>query len=296
MKIIELYEIKNLLDLKNNFNVLISCLKQAFKNFSAGAYTVPMPMHFNFPEFSSDSHLKGAYRQGSTDFVIKIANGSALGAEGIILVFDCKTGAPIAMLRDQGYLTTVRTALAGLIVMELLPWECKTIGIAGSGSLALMLHELILKQYPRCTVYGYARNQTKLTSLNCELVNSAEALQENCEVIFTATSAKSPLFSNDNFNAYSAFIALGSDDEHKRELSTALFTKADCIVVDSMSQALVFGDVAHAQRDNPIEDKLIELGSALTQKKLMGQKIIADFSGIAAQDVAMVEFILSRIL
>lgn len=72
--------------------------------------------------------------------------------------------------------------------------------------------------------------------------------------------------------------------------------QSDLIIVDSINQASKFGDVAHAQRENFIQpDKLNELGAVLKLERVNSNKIIADFSGIASQDVAMVKFILSRL-
>ncbi len=69
------------------------------------------------------------------------------------------------------------------------------------------------------------------------------------------------------------------------------------VIVDSKLQAAKFGDVARALKEDIInQDTLMELGAALKSGVSENTKtIIADFSGIGAQDVAMAEFILSRL-
>jgi ornithine cyclodeaminase/alanine dehydrogenase-like protein (mu-crystallin family) len=76
-----------------------------------------------------------------------------------------------------------------------------------------------------------------------------------------------------------------------------LFRKASIIVVDSKAQAQKYGDVAKSFQPGIIKpEALQELGDFLT-KGLTGnpKRIIADFSGIGPQDVALVEYALTQI-
>lgn len=63
-------------------------------------------------------------------------------------------------------------------------------------------------------------------------------------------------------------------------------------------QAAKFGDVARALKEGIIsQDALMELGAVLKPGVSENTKtIIADFSGIGAQDVAIAKFILSRLV
>ena len=72
---------------------------------------------------------------------MKIASGfyknPALGissSNGLNLVFNQKTGVLETILLDEGYLTDVRTAIAGAVVAKYLaPDTVKSIGIIGCG-------------------------------------------------------------------------------------------------------------------------------------------------------------------
>lgn len=297
MKIFELAEIKQAIDFTIDLEDLINSQKAAFIDFSSGLYDVPMPMQFIFPEYHSDCHIKGGYRQGSKNLVIKIANGSPFGSNGIILVFSADTGKLKAILRDEGLLTTVRTAIAGIIVAELIPFRIENIGIIGSGNLAKMLYDLVHLKYPHTHTTVYARNMDKAKNITDNICGSAEELVAKCDLIFTATSSEDPIIQDIDATFNKAIIALGSDDEHKGELSLGLFKKSDIVIVDSKQQALRFGDVAKAITSGVISpDSLTELGSILKSGISRNTKtIIADFSGIAAQDVAITELILSRL-
>lgn len=298
MRIVELPEIKRVINLATDLEDLIASQKAAFIDFSSGLYDVPIPMQFVFPGYRSDCHIKGGYRQGSKDLVIKIVNDGPFGSNGIILVFAVDTGMVKIILQDKGFLTTLRTAIAGVIVSELISFRTRNIGIIGSGNLAKMLYDLVRLKYPNVNIMLYARNQFKAVDITNNVCASAEDIIAKCDLIFTATSAKSPVIQNIDSTANKTIIALGSDDQYKRELSLDIFDKSDVVIVDSRIQALSIGDVAKAITSGVISsNSLIEFGSIL-RSGIPGNAgiIVADFSGIGAQDVAMTEFILSRLL
>jgi len=119
-----------------------------------------------------------------------------------------------------------------------------------------------------------------------------------CDVVFTTTSSVEPIIYAIPKSKNKAIIGLGSDDEHKSEIAPQSFKAADMVIVDSKLQAAKFGDVARALKDGIItQDALMELGAVLKPGASGNIKtIIVDFSGIGAQDVAMAEFVLSRLV
>jgi ornithine cyclodeaminase len=70
------------------------------------------------------------------------------------------------------------------------------------------------------------------------------------------------------------------------------------LIVDSKLQAAKFGDISRALKAGIIpKDALMEVGEVLKLGISENIKtIIVDFSGIGAQDVAMAEFVLSRLV
>lgn len=297
MKIFNLDQIQASLNIKRDLEELISSQKSAFMGFSSGLYHVPSPMQFIFPGQGSDCHIKGGYRESSQSFVIKIAGSSKFGNKGLIIVFDAATCEVKAILEDKGFLTTLRTAIAGMICLMLIPWKLRNIGIVGSGNLAKQLYELATLKYPQANIMLYSRNKAKATAISNLVCSSAEDLMAKCDVTFTTTSSLVPIIHVMPQDRNIAIIALGSDDEHKSEISSQLFKDADIMIIDSKLQAAKFGDVSRALKEGIIaHDSLRELGEVL--KSGISEKartIIADFSGIGAQDVAIAEFILSRL-
>jgi len=297
MKIFSLEQIQESINITKDLEELISSQKAAFVDYSSGLYDVPSPMQFVFSGPRSDCHIKGGYRQGSEHFVVKIAGSSKFGNNGEILVFDVESCELKVILQDKGYLTTLRTAIAGMIVLQLMPWTLHNIGIIGSGSLAGQLYELVRAKYPKVNILIYARNKAKALAISDVICDSAEDLAAKCDVVFTTTSSVEPIISAIVEHKNKAIIGLGSDDEHKSEIAPQLFKAAYMVIVDSKIQAAKFGDVARALKEGIItQDALMELGAALKSGVSENTKtIIADFSGIGAQDVAMAEFILSRL-
>src|SRR5690606_17894206 len=97
-------------------------------------------------------------------FVIKIADGfdgnAVLGlppGDGMLLVFDRRTGMTRAVLLDRGYLTDLRTAAAGPVVARALaPRGVEQIGVIGTGVQGHLQLELLGHVLPsrRAMVFG----------------------------------------------------------------------------------------------------------------------------------------------
>lgn len=274
------------------------CLQEnVFREFSANLFDVPKPMQFLFPEFKSDCHIKGGYRKNSSYFFVKIASSSPKSAQGMILVFSAQTGKLIASLNDESYLTTLRTAMAAMIVSKITPWEIQKIGIIGSGNLAAEICHLAKLQYPNQKISIFARNREKALKISSSVYGSVHELIRECDVIFTATTSCEPIIESIPVERKKLIVALGSDDEYKSELAPCLYKQADFIVTDSKSQASKYGDIARALKEQSIKLRdVMELGQVLDLTLPAYTKtIIADLSGIGAQDVAITEYVLNKI-
>ena len=102
--------------------------KEGFKAFSAGDVAIPRVIYLPF-NGQGDLHLKGAHKKGGDIYVFKIATGfpgnsdrGLLPTQGLMMAYDARTGAPLIVLRDEGHLTDLRTAIAGRnAAQELMP-------------------------------------------------------------------------------------------------------------------------------------------------------------------------------
>lgn len=299
MKIFSLDQVQKSINITKDLEELISSQKAAFIDYSSGLYDVPVPMQFVFPKARSDCHIKGGYMQDSKYFFVKIASSSRFGNNGEILVFDVESCELKVILQDKGFLTTLRTAIAGIICLTIMPWMPQNIGIIGSGNLAKQLYELARAKYLKANILLYARNKVKADAIGDLVCDSVEDLVAKCDVVFTTTSSLEPIiYSIPEKSRNITIIVLGSDDEHKSEIAPQLFKAADMVIVDSKIQAAKFADVSRALKADIVhKDALMELGEVLKSGVSENTKtIIADFSGIGAQDVAIAEFVLSRLV
>lgn len=122
-------------------------LEEVAKGFTALAQDdvmLPPILRIDVPENHGEVDVKTAYIRGLDSFAIKIAAGffdnRLLGlptGSGRMVLINAKTGNPLAILLDNGYLTDVRTGLAGAIAANhLAPKKIKMAGVIGSGMQA----------------------------------------------------------------------------------------------------------------------------------------------------------------
>ncbi|MGZ5423424.1 MAG: ornithine cyclodeaminase family protein, partial [Candidatus Aminicenantales bacterium] len=95
-------------------------IEDGFVAYSRGRVIVPPVGELVFDDPPGDVHIKYGYIKGGEVYVIKIASGftdnprrGLPSGDGLMLVFDQKTGVLQAILLDEGYLTNLRTAVAG---------------------------------------------------------------------------------------------------------------------------------------------------------------------------------------
>jgi ornithine cyclodeaminase len=301
-------------------------------------------------------------------YVINVASGGSPWMEnsGNLQLYSMKTGKLAALLLDQGLLTEIRTAAFSAVVIRhfqsqlfpdplapspTVPKTC--IGIIGTGiqaryQLRMILHVLPALRHYHVRVHGrnpsnvetYINEMTREFASNAssreempttpsfEAVSSADDLLNDCSIIVTTTSSRSPVLgttigSRGRSPAVSAdspilfklqlIICVGSDNVGKRELHPDLIDCADLLVADQPSQSVVRGEfqppvvVTGADDASPHSDEvprskrtvqdIASLQSILNQDVSIdtasadsGRKvIIVDSSGIAIQDLIIAQ-------
>ena len=114
-------------------------IEQGFIAYSNGDVVVPPVGELIFEDPPGDTHIKYGYIKGDDSYVIKIASGfyqnvkiDLPSSSGLMLVFSQKTGVLETILLDEGFLTNVRTAVAGEIVAKYMaPERVSAIGVYG---------------------------------------------------------------------------------------------------------------------------------------------------------------------
>ena len=162
MKIYELEQIKSAMDAARA-SVLI---ERGFIAYAQGKVKVPPVQNLVFTEDNGDCCVKTAWIEGEETFTIKIATGfydnprkGLASNDGMMLVFSATTGEPVALLKDAGWLTAIRTALAGRIAAKhLAPDNVTGIGIIGTGQQARMQLEQLMTIIDCRKVFAWGRS------------------------------------------------------------------------------------------------------------------------------------------
>src|SRR5947208_1836297 len=124
-----------------------SCLKaveEAFSAYATGGASLPAVINLDVDESRGEIHIKAGHLRGGSHYAVKIASGfydnPARGLpqnDGMIVLFDARTGAPAALLLDNGFITEQRTGAAGALAAKHLARRgARVVGVVGCGNQA----------------------------------------------------------------------------------------------------------------------------------------------------------------
>jgi ornithine cyclodeaminase len=294
--------------------MLLQSMEDGFTVYSEKQCVVPPAGHLGFKNPPGDVHIKYGYIQDDEVYVVKVASSfydnskfSLPSSNGTMLVFSQKTGVLQTVLLDEGYLTDLRTALAGAVAAKYLaPSNVYAIGIVGTGTQARFQLQF-LKEVLACRkVYVYGRSEASvqkyiedMQEFGYEIIGAQNIadITNNCNYIVTTTPSNEPLIVAEQVRAGTHITAMGSDGPGKQELDAAILAKADMLVVDSLSQCEEYGETAHALQQGLIEnDKAIELGVLIKRglrRESDAQITVTDLTGVAVQDIQIAKLIAS---
>jgi ornithine cyclodeaminase len=286
---------------------LVPIIEEGFVAYSEGKAVVPPVGELLFRDPPGDVHIKYGYLRGDAYYVIKIASGfyenpklNLPSGNGLMLLFNQKTGELLSILLDEGYLTDLRTAAAGAIAAKYLaPETVRRIGIVGTGVQARLQLRLLKDITPCRDVIVWGRDSAKLARYKQEMepegysiatTMNTSNVTSTSNLIVTATASRTPLLSAEQIQAGTHITAVGADTPEKQELDPAVLAKADIVVADSISQCIERGDIAHAVREGLIkENSLVELGHIISGnargRTSQDQITVADLTGVAVQDI-----------
>lgn len=285
---------------------IVGAMEEGFKAYSDGKTVVPPVGELLFDEPKGDVHIKYGYIKADDYYVIKIASGfyenpklGLASSQGMMLVFNQKTGQPVAILLDEGYLTDIRTAAAGALAAKYFaPKKVKAIGIVGTGIQAELQLRYLQKVTDCRQVWVWGRNKEnaerfreKLSAdYNIHIAESTAELCQHCNLIVTTTPATAPLLSASDIQAGTHITAMGSDTSAKQELDSAILKMADLVITDSLAQSASRGEVYQAVKaGSMVIDDVKELGAAIQNEQWCrtdeAQITVVDLTGVAVQDI-----------
>ena len=296
------------------FDTTVQRILNAYIASAQGNVQTGDVVHLAFSDENGDCHVKSGYIKNTASYVIKIASGfydnPAKGlpsSNGMMLAFSATTGETLAILRDEGWLTDMRTAIGGALATRALARADATEVLLIGAGIQARLQAICLAQLMPDRAFSFhiwARNasaaQTLATDLNADNYN-AVAGSNLCtaigaaDIIITTTTATEPLFADGLVRKGTHVTAIGADCPGKQELPTELVAAASLRVCDMASQSLNHGEFQTAHRSDA-SLQVTELGHILSGaqpgRTSDDDITVVDLTGIAAQDIAITQAII----
>lgn len=302
-----------ILEIVNSVSVndLINGIEESFISYSNGAANIPPVGHLNLEQNNGGIHIKYGHINDNENYVIKIASGfydnpkiGLPSSNGLMLAFKAKTGELNAILNDEGYLTDLRTALAGAVCAKnFAPSIVKCIGILGTGIQARMQLEY-LQHVTNCKdviVWGRTKNKidayiNDMSKLGFSVkgTKNSNDISEHCNLIVTTTPSEKPILNS--VKPGTLITAIGADTYGKQELAAEVVKNADIIICDSIPQCINHGEIHKSIKNKTIvKNNLKELGNSAGKiKHKKNDIILCDLTGVAVQDIKITNLVLSN--
>ncbi|MEX2424898.1 MAG: cyclodeaminase [Acidimicrobiia bacterium] len=292
----------------------LAAIESVYPLITSGIAVMPPIMRIDVPSHNGEIDIKSAFLPGHPGIAVKMSAGffdnpsrglPSLG--GLMVVLDAETGVPRAALFDNGYLTDVRTALAGAVAARHLSNPDTTrAAIIGAGMQArLQLEALLLVRdlteasvWARDSIKAIAFAERAARDLGIEVSAAAtpETAVAGADVVVTTTPSTRPLLDASMIETGTHVTAVGSDAEHKQELDVSLVTAADLFVCDSIPQSRRLGELRTVTAGG-IDVHPVELGAVIdgvVGRPNASSVTVCDLTGTGAQDTAIAGLAVQR--
>lgn len=277
---------------------LIEVTADALAGFSSGKAVQPVRAVLPIREHNGFFGLMPAYNGAlGAKLVTLYPDNKVLPThQGVILLFDPKTGEPIAMI-DGRLITEMRTAAASAVATRLLARpESSVLGILGSGVQARSHLEALrlVRDFREVRVWS-PRNARVFAEANGILcADSAEAAIRGADVVVVATASITPVLHGEWLSAGMHINAVGACRPDWRELDDEVVATSKTFVDSIEAASIESGDVIAAQNVNG------EIGEVIVGKKAGRQSkdeiTLYKSLGIAVEDVAAADLAYRRAL
>ncbi|HEY2943831.1 MAG TPA: ornithine cyclodeaminase family protein [Vicinamibacteria bacterium] len=310
-------EIRSLLDPAS----CIAAVEAAFASSATAHGRPPGVIHLDIPDHAGEIHIKAGYLEGGAVYAMKAASSfagnPALGvpaSDGVVMVFDAKTGLPQALMLDRGYITDLRTAAAGAVAAKHLARPAiEIVGVVGSGIQCRLQVELLGQvrafrevrvwgreaEHARAAVADLERSERLPSGSRVHAVGTPEETVLDADVVFTVTPSRRPIVRSEWLKEGSLVVAVGADAEDKRELFADVLAQADRVVADSVTQCRAIGEIHHAIAAGAlVVSEVVELGEIVSGlqagRRAETDRIVCDLTGLGIQDAAAASLVLER--
>lgn len=270
-------EIEELVDL----NEMMDQIEEAYRIFGAGDYYMPprpVVEHENKTMMYMPCYTKDMIGTKILSIFPENAKLGLPSIDGVVLLNDSKTGAPMAVLDGQ-CVTAYRTgAVGGVAVRHLSRKDCHTVGIVGAGVQGFHLALYACAAREIHTVYVYNHSERDLTEYLARLekaidnpgvkvvqCKTVEELMKNSEIICTATPSESPVLPDSKeLLDGKCIVAIGSYTPKMREIPDVIWDLADKVYIELPYACEESGDLSQPLEEGRItEDRTVLMNEFL---------------------------------
>lgn len=294
----------------------LAVIEQAFAALAQGEVVMPPVLSLALPDRNGEVDVKTAYLRRLDQFAIKISPGffdnpsrGLPSLNGLMILFSATTGLVNAILLDRGYLTALRTALAGAVAARhLANDDARVVAILGAGEQARLQARALklVRDVRELRVWG--RDPAKAQACAEAMANDfptvtvfeqIPAALADADIVVTTTPSTTPLIRSEMLTPGTHITAMGADQTGKQELDYGVLRTADVVVVDRRSQSTVIGELQHRPADAPWPQPLHELGEIVTGSAV-GRRhhsdiTVCDLTGTGVQDTAIADYAWQRL-
>ena len=227
--------------------------------------------------------------------------------QGVVTLFDGRTGTPLAIL-DTVRITALRTAASAVAAKHLARATASTLGIVGCGiqAWAHIMALRCVRPIERVRLYDATRGKAERlaraatgSGLPAVVTGTVGDATRESDVIVTCTPSREPILGLADVSAGAFITAVGADHEYKLEIAPPLMGQAK-VVVDLLEQCVVMGDLrgaiaAGAMTRDDVHAELSDVVAGRVPGRTGHDEIIVfDSTGVAFEDVAAAAAVYER--
>jgi ornithine cyclodeaminase/alanine dehydrogenase-like protein (mu-crystallin family) len=312
----------------------LAAIDDAFTRLADGEADVPPIVGLFVPRRHGEVDVKAAYIHGLPSLAIKIASGffdngrwGLPSGSGLMVVLSARTGYPQAVLLDNGYLTDVRTALAGAVAARhLAPERVRTVGVIGAGTqgryqvralqLVRSFERVLVHDHSPAAVDAYVREMPDVLATDRAGMTAGrgavpaggasgagprvavgaatpETVVRESDVVITCTPSREPIVAAAWLHPGLHITAMGADIPEKQELESEVLRRATRLACDLKTQCFARGEFHHARAAGVLGDEAIvaELGELTSGRRPGRQRAdeitVCALTGVGVQDTAI---------
>ncbi len=232
--------------------------------------------------------------------------------EGLVLLNDVETGAPLAIL-DGAKLTAVRTgAVGGVGIRHTAAKSAQTLGLVGAGVQGYHQVLFACQARPVKKVYLFDRAAQKasalaakleqsLPGLEIEAVTDVTTLLKGSDIVITATPSAEPVLPDDKTLLKGKhYIGIGSYKPDMREFPASLYSLVNKVFIDTEHGLEESGDlITPLEKNWIVRDQIVTFAEHLHGKQTFnptGETTLFKSVGMALFDIVVAELIYKNAL